>query len=174
MSKVFTHMKKFILTLIFLSLTVHSFAKEPTPVPRRETLKEKFIGTLVKTFAKSYVATQNLEKFKEKNIKKLLKMDEAKFQRVYSKVYKEMMVDLPQSLKDMWGVCEDMTRAKAIARLNSFTSKKEIYKIINSIPNKMIAEHFKKYKDEFKKTMKKNGSGVDGAVDELLVDPGVS
>ena len=141
---------------------------------QRETLKEKFIGSFVKTFAKSYVATHNLEKFKQKNIKKVLKMDEAKFQRVYGKIYREMIVDVPQSLKDMWGVSEDMTREKAIARLNSFTNKKQIYKIINSVPNKMIALHFKKYKKDFNKTMKASGSGVDGTVDELLTDPGVS
>ena len=166
-------MKKLLLTLIILSLTVNAFAKEQVTKRPRETFKEKFVGTFVKTFAKSYVATQNLEKFKEKNIKKLLKMDEAKFQRVYSKIYQEMMVDLPQSLKNMWGV-ENLTRAKAIERLKSFKTKGEFYKIINSIPNKMIAQHFKKHKNEFKKTMKKNGSGVDGAVDELLEDPGLS
>lgn len=164
-------MKKMILTLMILSLAVNSFAKERGPNHRRETLKEKFVGTFVKTFAKSYIATHNLEKFKEKNIKKLLKMDEAKFQRVYSKIYKEMMVDLPQHLKDMWGVEQEMTREKAIARLKSFTTKKQVYRMINSIPNKMIAKHFKKHKKEFNKAMKKNGSGVDSAVDQLLEDP---
>ncbi len=167
-------MKRIILTILRLSLAVNVFSATDKPVQRRETLKEKFIGTFVKTFAKSYVATHNLEKFKEKNIKKILKMDEAKFQRVYSKIYKEMMIDLPQQLKDMWGVEKNMTREKAIARLNSFTNKKQIYKMINSIPNKMIAQHFKKHKDEFNKTMKKEGSGVDGAVDQLLSDPGES
>ena len=165
-------MKKLVLTLIFLSLAVHAFAQEPKPAHQRETLKEKLIGIFVKTFAKSYVATHNLEKFKEKNIKKLRKMDEVKFQRVYGKIYKEMMADLPQPLKDMWGVSENMTREKAIARLNAFTTKKQIYKIINSVPNTMIAQHFKKHKEDFKETMKsKNGSGVDGTVDQLLVDP---
>ena len=69
-------------------------------------------------------------------------MDEAKFQRVYSKIYSEMMVDLPQHLKDMWGVEEDMTREKAIARLNSFKSKKQIYKIIARY-DEPIPEYFK-------------------------------
>ncbi len=167
-------MKKMILTCMILFLASHSFAKEQKVRHRRETLKEKVVGTFVKSFAKSYIATHNLEKFKEKNIKKLLKMDEAKFQRVYSKIYKEMMIDVPQHLKDMWGVRENMTREKAIERLKSFTSKKQIYQLINSIPNQMIAKHFKKHKDEFNKTMKKNGSGVDGAVDQLLEDPGTS
>lgn len=168
-------MRKVILTLIFLSLAVNAFAAEQAPAKRRETLKEKFIGTFVKTFAKSYVATHNLEKFKEKNIKKILKMDEAKFQRVYTKIYKEMMVDLPQSLKDAYGVSEDMTREKAIARIKEFTNKRQIYKMINAVPNKMIAQHFKKHKNEFKKTMKKEGgSGVDGMVDQLLEDPAAS
>ena len=166
-------MKKLIVALIFLSLSMNAFAKEERTAYRHETLKEKLIGSFVKTFAKSYVATHNLEKFKEQNVKKILKMDEAKFQRVYSKIYREMMVDLPQSLKDMWGVSQDMTREKAIARLKSFTNKKQIYKIINSVPNKMIALHFKKHKKEFNKTIK-NDSGVDGAVDKLLADPASS
>ena len=100
-------------------------------------------------------------------------MDEAKFQRVYSRIYKEMIVDMPQSLKDMYGVSEDMTREKAIARINAFENKKQIYQMINAVPNKMIAQHFSKHKDEFKKTIKGN-SGVDGMVDQLLIDPGVS
>ena len=166
-------MRKLILTLIFLSLTVNGFAKEQGLAKQRETLKEKFVGTFVKTFAKSYVATHNLDKFKEKNIKKLLKMDEAKFQRVYTKIYKEMMVDLPQSLKDAYGVSENMTREKAIARIKEFASKKQIYTMINAVPNKMIAQHFKKHKQEFNKTMKKSGSGVDGAMDQLLEDSSV-
>ena len=100
-------------------------------------------------------------------------MDEAKFQRVYKKIYKEMIVDLPQHLKDMYGVSEDMTREKAIARINSFTNKKQIYKMINSVPNKMIAQHFKNHKSDFKKAMNGN-SGADKVVDQLLADPAVS
>ena len=166
-------MRTVILTLIFLSLAVSGFAKEQGPAKQRETLKEKLVGTFVKTFAKSYVATHNLDKFKEKNIKKILKMDEAKFQRVYKKIYKEMIVDLPQSLKDSYGVAEEMTRDKAIARINEFKNKKEIYRMINAVPNKMIAQHFKQHKDEFKKTMK-NSSGADGMIDQLLADPAAS
>ena len=152
---------------------MNGFAKEQGLAKQRETLKEKFVGTFVKTFAKSYVATHNLDKFKEKNIKKLLKMDEAKFQRVYTKIYNEMMVDLPQSLKDAYGVSENMTREKAIARIKEFASKKQIYTMINAVPNKMIAQHFKKHKQEFNQTMKKSGSGVDGAMDQLLEDSSV-
>jgi hypothetical protein len=166
-------MKKLILTLMFVSFAANGFAGQAS-ARQRETFKEKLIGSFVKTFAKTYVATHNLEKFKEKNIRKLRKMDEAKFQRVYKKIYSEMMVDLPQHLKDMYGVTEDMTREKAIARINLFKNKRQIYKMINSVPNKMIARHFKNHKDEFRKTMKKDGSGVDGAVDQLLADPGVS
>lgn len=167
-------MKKLILTLIALSLSFNAFASQEKPMSHRETLKEKLVGSFVKTFAKSYVATHNLEKFKEKNVRKLRKMDEAKFQRVYRKIYNEMVKDLPQSLKDMYGVSEDMTREKAIARINAFNNKKQIYRMINALPNKMIAQHFQKHKKEFNQTMKKKGSGVDGMVDELLTDPGVS
>ncbi len=165
-------MKKILLTFLFLCLCASSFAQNPSDVKTRETLKEKIIGSLVKTFAKSYVAATNLEKFKQKNIKKILKMDEAKFQRVYGKIYREMMVDLPQSLKDSYGVTEKMTKAKAIAQINSFTSKKQIYNMINVIPNKMIAQHFEKHKDEFNKTLK--SKKADGLVDQLLEDPAAS
>lgn len=163
-------MRKLIVTIIILCVAVNAFAGDKKPARERETLKEKFVGMFVKTFAKSYVATHNLEKFKEKNIKKILKMDEAKFQRVYTRIYKEMIKDLPQHLKDMYGVEEKMTRQKAIARINAFKTKKEIYKMINAVPNKMIARHFVKHKDEFKKTMNDN-KGVDGMVDQLLADP---
>lgn len=167
-------MKKILLIILCLSLAGNAFAKEEKTIRRLDTFKERIVGSFVKTFAKTYIATCNLEKFKEKNIKKIRKMDEAKFQRVYGKVYQEVMIDLPQSLKMTWGISENMTREKAIAQLKSFTNKKQIYKLINSIPNQMIAKHFEKHKNEFNKTMKKDGSGVDAAVDQLLSDPGVS
>ncbi len=165
-------MKKIILVLLFLALSVPSFAKDRPAAKPHDTLKEKLIGSLVKSFAKSYVSATNLQKFKEKNIKKILKMDEAKFQRVYGKIYREMIVDLPQDLKESYGVSEKMTKEKAIAQINSFTSKKQIYKMINAIPNKMIAQHFVKHKGEFKKTMK--GNKADGLVDQLFEDPAAS
>ncbi len=165
-------MKTTALTLLFLFICVSSFAHSAQPPKPRETLKDKLIGSMVKTFAKTYVATTNLQKFKEKNIKKIKKMDEAKFQRVYGKIYREMIVDLPQALKDTYGVTEKMTKERAIAQINSFTSKKQIYNMINAIPNKMIAQHFKKHKDEFKKTMK--GKKADGLIDQMLEDPAAS
>ncbi len=166
-------MKKALFILLFLSLPVSCFAQEPDSGRTRETLKEKFIGSFVKTFAKTYVATNNLKKFKEKNIQKIRKMDEAKFQRVYGKIYREMIRDLPESLKKDYGVTPDMTREKAIDRINSFTSKKKIYRMINAIPNKMIAQHFEKHKNEFDKGMKGNNS-ADQTIDDLLKDPASS
>ncbi len=161
-------MKTTIFFLLFVALSTASFANGH-PLKSRDTLKDKLIGSMVKSFAKTYVATTNLQKFKEKNIKKILKMDEAKFQRVYGKIYREMIVDLPQELKDSYGISEKMTKQQAIAQINSFTSKKQIYRMINAIPNKMIAQHFAKHKGEFKKTIK--GKNADGLVDQLLEDP---
>lgn len=167
-------MKKIVLTLIFLSVVCNSFASPPIhngkPAVSNETLKEKLIGSFVKTFAKTYVASNNLQKFKEKNIRKIMKMDEAKFQRVYGKIYQEMIADLPEDLKRAYGVEPVMTREMAVARINSFTTKKRIYQMINAIPNKMIAQHFKKHKDEFKKGMEGNHS-ADQMIDQLLEDP---
>lgn len=160
-------MKKTLLTLLILAVTVNGFAAEED---RLETLREKLVGSMVKTFAKTYVATTNLNKFKEKNIKKLQKMDEAKFQRVYDRIYQEIMVDLPQHLKERYGISERMTRERAIAQINTFTNKKQIYRLINSIPNRMIAKHFVKHKDEFDKTMKK-GKKIEDQIDQLLEDP---
>ena len=165
-------MRRIVLAFIFIGLCVNSFAQDAAELKKRETLKEKLIGSLVKTFAKSYVATNNLKKFKEKNIKKIMKMDEVKFQRVYGKIYREMIVDLPESLKQSYGISEQMTRAKAVAQINAFKTKKRIYQMINAIPNKMIAQHLRNHKDEFDKTMK--GHTVDGLLDQLLQDPAAS
>lgn len=168
-------MKILITFIITFLIATNVLAKEQgTVVYKRETLREKIIGSFVKTFAKTYVATHNLDKFKEKNIRKIRKMDEAKFQRAYRRIYEEMVKDLPQHLKDMYGITKEMTREKAIARINMFRNKSQIYQMINAIPNKMIALHFKKHRQEFNKTMKESGTGVDGMVDQLLTDPGVS
>lgn len=165
-------MKKFILALIFLSFSLNCLAAQEAEGQRLESLREKLVGSMVKTFAKTYVATNNLQKFKEKNIKKILKMDEAKFQRVYGKIYNEMIKDLPQSIKDEYGIKEHMTREMAIAQINAFTSKQQVYKMINAIPNRMIALHYAKHRNEFNKSIK--NKNVDGIVDNMLVDPAAS
>ncbi len=156
-------MKKVIFTLIFLAFTTNCFAQD------RETLKEKFIGIMVKTFAKTYIATTNLKKFNEKNIRKIKKMDEQKFQRVYAKIYREMIIDLPEPVRETYGATEHMTREKAIAQINTFKNKKRIYKLINAIPNKLIAKQFVQHREEIQKTMKDNN--VDRAIDHMLADP---
>jgi len=174
-------MKKVVLTILFLLLAANSFASPPVMNvhnranvnSKNETFKERLIGSFVKTFARTYVATNNLKNFKEKNIKKLQKMDEAKFQRVYKKIYQEIMVDLPEHLKQKYGITAEMTRERAIAHINSFRDKEMIYSMINAIPNKMIAQHFKNHKDEFKKGMKGNPS-AEGMIDQLLEDPAPS
>jgi hypothetical protein len=105
--------------------------------------KEFFVGTAVKLFAKGYIAVSDIEKIKETNIAKLKKMNDEEFASKYTAIYMDMN-GLPQDVKTVYGIDEKMDRATAITRIQS-AGKKDLYTIIDSIPDTFIVKHFDSY-----------------------------
>jgi len=106
-------------------------------------LGEKVIGTTVKTAVNTVVAVTNLEKTKKKLINKLDVMDEEALRVRYAEFY-ELIKDLPQDIKTTYKITPHMTKNQMVKNINS-VNKKEIYAIIDRIPDKTIADLFKEY-----------------------------
>jgi hypothetical protein len=105
--------------------------------------RELFIGQAVKLFAKGYIAISDIDKAKKNNIAKLEKMNDQEFAHKYAALYGDMS-GLPQGVKDAYGIDEKMDRTGAINKIRS-AGKKDLYTIIDSIPDPFITRHFDSY-----------------------------
>lgn len=113
-----------------------------------EDFADKIIGSTFKLLAKSFVAVVNIAELKKYNIKKINKMDDEKFRKHYRNAYL-IIKDLPEWIKTQYGVAENMSREQAIQNTASL-NKKDIYKILDAIPNRFIADKFRIYLRETK------------------------
>ena len=104
------------------------------------TVQERVVGGTFKTMARAYIATADIRQLKEKNIKRVESMREDWFKKKYAEVYK-VIKDLPPKLRTKYGVKENMTKAQVIAVIRSL-DKKQIYEIIDQVPDPMISEQF--------------------------------
>lgn len=130
---------------IVLLLAVVLFFQSPSPVyAETATIQQKVVGKTIKIVAKFVVATTNLKKAKKKIVNKLRLMEEEQFRTEYAELY-EMIKDLPRDIKVTYNVTPAMTREQMIENIGPL-NKKEIYKIISSIPDKMVAGLLKKYR----------------------------
>lgn len=121
--------------------------------PAEAGIGTKVIGTTIKTVVKIVVATTNLEKTKKKIIDKIENIDEKKFRERYTELH-ELIGDLPPDIKDTYKVTPHMTKEQMIENVRT-VDKKEIYRIINRIPDKTVARLFKVYLSEMGKGSKK-------------------
>lgn len=113
------------------------------------TIGEKMVGKTIKAVVRIAVATTNIEKTKKKLVKKLELMDDEKFRVRYAKSY-ELLKDMPPDIKAAYKVTPHMTKEQMIKNIES-ADKKQIYEIINSTPDKTVADLFKEYLREMKK-----------------------
>jgi hypothetical protein len=128
-------MKKFIFVLVF-SLCFQGLALSA----EKATVQDRVVGGTFKTMAKAYIAATDIGKLKDKNIKRIGIMREDWFHKQYAEVY-AVIKDLPPKLREKYKVREDMSKAEAIAVIRSL-DKKQIYAIIDQIPDPMIHKQF--------------------------------
>ncbi len=130
--------KQIILLLVFnLCFQNFTFAED------RASAGDRIIGSTFKALAKAFVATADINRLKKNNIEKINKMNEEKFRKRYSGVYK-IIKDLPVKLKVSYGITEAMSKGQAIRDIE-LLDKKKIYESIDSIPDTIIASQFKQY-----------------------------
>jgi uncharacterized protein with NAD-binding domain and iron-sulfur cluster len=143
---------KFSVALLFLNLCFQNslFAQEKVSV------EDRIIGSTLKGLARAFVAIVDMDTLKKNNIDKLNKMSEAKFSKQYAKVY-EVIKDLPDKFKNDYGVAAAMSKAQAIKNIK-LLNKEKTYKIIDSIPDTIIAKQFKRYLEEKKQAIQKSNT----------------
>jgi hypothetical protein len=134
-----------IVLLLALSLGFQSYVFALEKV----SLQDKAIGSTFKTLAKGFVVVLDIDKFKKDNISIINKLKPDKYKIKYAKAY-EVIKELPDNLKIKYGIIEDMPREQLIKDIESL-DKNKIYGLINSMPNTMIANEFKKYLNQKKK-----------------------
>ena len=104
------------------------------------TVQERVVGGTFKTMAKAYIATADIRQLKDKNIKRVESMRDDWFAKKYAEVYK-VIKDLPPQLKAKYRIKEGMSKAQVIAVIRSL-DKKQIYEIIDQVPDPMISQQF--------------------------------
>ncbi|HAJ56601.1 MAG TPA: hypothetical protein DCL35_02400 [Candidatus Omnitrophica bacterium] len=139
----------------FAEITITDLNKKVEENPKRdEVFMDKVIGTTFRGLARSFVAMTDINKLRESNIAKLEKMSDDKFSKKYTKVY-AILKDLPEDVKHRYAITPAMTREQAIANMKNL-DKKQTYKLIDVVPNMVIANAFyKNFKQESKNVVKK-------------------
>ncbi len=108
-----------------------------------QTTKEFIVGSAVKLFAKGYIAVTDIDKIKESNIEKLKEMDDEEFSNKYAVVYGDIK-GLSEDVKRAYGIDETMDKSSFIAKIRA-AEKKDLYRVIDSIPDAFIVKHFDRY-----------------------------
>lgn len=131
-------MKNKVLVLLLIAglyFNVYAFGQEE---PRME---DRLISSTFKTLGKTFVLMSDIKKLKKDNIAKLSNMDDDKFRMRYAKVY-EIVKALPDNLRSRYKISEDMPKEQAIRDIRSL-DKDKLYQIIDSVPDKIIADQFR-------------------------------
>lgn len=140
-------MLRAILCLFVFCIQTSAFADE------KISIEDRTISLTFKTLAKAFVSMADIEKLKKSNISKIEKMDDGKFKKRYGKIYGALR-ELPLSIKTTYGIKEDMSKKEILQKIEPL-DKKELYRIINAIPDETIARIFKNYLKERKRQINK-------------------
>lgn len=132
-----------VLVLFFMCGTLRAGDGKDNNSVDLQTTKEFLVGSAVKLFAKGYVAVTDIDKIKEANITKLKEMDEEEFSNKYAVVYRDIK-GLPEDVKRAYGIDETTNKSSFIAKIQA-ADKKDLYRVIDSIPDAFIVKHFDRY-----------------------------
>jgi len=141
-------LKAFFVLSLFLYSATSLFAEE------RVDFKDKLIASTFKTLAKTFVSTVDLDNLKRDNIRRINKMNEAKFRKKFTEIY-AIIKDLPISIKLEYGIREDMTKEQVVKEIGSL-NKAAIYRLIDQIPDTFITSQFRNYLVRGKQEIQQN------------------
>ena len=140
--------KVFLLLLISLWGVSCGFAQDTSSV------EDQVIGVMFKNLAQAYISVSDFTRLKKDTIERLKGMDDARFNARYSGKL-AVIKEFPQALKVKYGINENMKRRDVIKKLGRW-DKKEVCRIIDSIPEKIIAKQFKEYMRQRSPDVKKS------------------
>lgn len=124
------------------------------PIERKPAVSDWIIGSTFKSLAKGFVAVADIRQLKKNNIAKIDKMSPEKFNKHYGRAY-EGLKDMPLNLREEYKVTADMSREQVIKDIESL-NKSKMYKIVDAIPDTVIADHFRQYLEQTKQEVQKS------------------
>jgi len=142
--------KKFIAVSLVVTLFLIGLVN-PAISAAAEKASDAIIGSTFKTLAKAFIATADIDKLKQINVYKLAKKDDAKFRTQYAKIY--LVLKQCPAIVSKYGLTEDLTKKQAIEKLKSL-NKEDMYWALKSVPNRVIADEFRKYILDEKQALK--------------------
>jgi hypothetical protein len=92
--------------------------------------------------AKGFIAVVDVEKLKQNSVARINKMDEERFYARYMDFY-EHLYDQPL-FSETYGLREDLSREEAVEKIKTL-DKPRMYAIIDSLPDVVINNEFKRY-----------------------------
>ncbi len=107
------------------------------------SVEDQLVGVMFKNLAKAYVSVSDYERLKKDTILRLKGMEDERFKACYAKSL-AVISEFPQEVKIKYGINENMKRRDAIKKLGKW-DKKKVCQIIDSVPEGVIAKHFKEY-----------------------------
>lgn len=129
----------FISAVIF---AINGFVFAESATPQKPKLEDKVIGLTFKGLSKAFIAAMDLDKLKKSNIQKIADMPEEKLKIKYAKVY-EALKECP-ALTDTYGITQNLNRGEIIKKIE-LLDKKQMYEIVDLVPDEFIASQFKQY-----------------------------
>jgi hypothetical protein len=134
---------RYIVATIILFLAGGFFCPDHILAQAKISLQDKMIGSTFKSLAKVFVLASDLDDLKRSNIDKINMMEEEKFRKRYTRLY-EVIRELPLRVRIKYGFKENLLKEEAVKILDSF-NKKRVCRLIDSVPEAVIAAEFKEY-----------------------------
>lgn len=132
-------LKKIIVVVLLVTLFFPRFLLADTA----PTLEDKAIGSVLKSLARAFTAMADLDRLKKDNIAKIKRMDEEKFKKRRDNIC-DALKDMPDEIKNKHKLSREMGKETVIKEIQSL-DKAEIYRIIDSAPDKMLSGMFKQH-----------------------------
>lgn len=147
-------MSLFILWLFLLCLNPRiCYCEADIKGEEKTNIDDRFISTTIKLMAKAYIATADLEGIKKKQIEKIMHMEEKYFKTSLGKFCGELR---GTPLEGIYGISGDSTREYVISVIKRL-DKKEITKIVDCIPDKLVSDKVREYFASRQKTYSNKG-----------------
>jgi hypothetical protein len=126
-----------VIMVIFTALACRLFAQE------KASYEDKIIGATCRGLFAIFLSVNDFDKLKADGLAKIKKMGDAKFKSKYTKVY-PIIKDLPPELVQKYNIREEFTREDALYNMG-LMDKKEVFRIIDVIPDQFFAKKIKEY-----------------------------
>ncbi len=115
-------------------------------------LRVKMISGALKGMANAFIASGDIEKQRSIALRELEGMNEEKFRKGYAEAY-PFIERLPDNLKSKYGINGSLTLEQVKGKIRSL-KKEDIYELINSVPDEVVAQEFDRYWNEASQKMK--------------------